>query len=1203
MKTMFKFFAPMAVAALALVACQRESSKNQDLDGGQIIRVHASAQDLANEDTRTYIDTYEGTANTILWGTGEYMKLCITSVAGETTENKWATSTDDCADLFEGDPTALFEFSVTPQEASSYLYQGLYPASAAVERDNTNPANYKVNLPATQNATASSYDPAAYIMVAKPETFESVEPDWLASYRRATALNKITLKNVPSGVSIKRVTITVPTGKYLAGARHFNLSTGESGDIYSGGGRTETVEVKFETPLAGGANIDIWFTSWEVVAEAGETVSIVAFTTDKKSYTKTITVPAGKTISFKEGYLNTLGANMSGITPEDVTEMEEGSYVVLAKDGTSYYALKAEKDSGKERLLSVDYNGDLESYLGDADIIWNLTKSGDSFIFENDGKYLGYKGSSNESYWLADGEDWTTTNYLLDVTAQETAGLYYVTVHSNSSRYLSKNSSDAFFAFYGNTGQKADIVFVPATIDEREVLTLSFEEEEINLTTANYEEFEGQVATPSVQGKAVTYSWDADDTFGLIDENDGTVELAGIVGSAVVTASFAGDENYRPATASYTITVSSASGPQYELVSTVEGVVEGDYIITWDNKYYLPSGSTSGTNPAVGTGITVASDKITNTVTSDMVWTFTGDNTDGFTISDGTNILHSTNAAQGISITTTSTRKWKVSVDGTYGMLLRGDDGGTRNLAVYNSGSWRYYATGNNYTGTLRLYKLSDTREEAGMSWSAESATASWNTGNTVSGFTPPTLTQGHATGITYESTDTDVATVSTDGVVTIVGPGETTIKAIFEGDSNYKPQTVSYALTVTDDRETVATPVINPASGTVASGAEVTISCSTNGAAIHYTLDGTAPTAESTTYTDAIILTESKTIKAIAIKDGYKNSAVATANLTVGVVNTSTEANPYTAAEAAALAGQLSANGTLADVYVSGIISEITDAFNSQYNNVSFKLSEDGLTTGTQLMVFRIPAESADDFVVGDAVEIKGTLKNYQNNNQTTLELTAEFTLIYRVHAPKISPNGGNFTDTQTVTITAEQGATIRYTVDGNDPTETVGSVYSDAITLNETKTVKAVAIIDGIASGVVSATFTKSNSPSPETITFANLGLSDGKQYSDPFNGGHFTITFRGGANDGKYYNTGSGIRTYGGGSITIASSQYKIKEISFTWDGSNAPTSDVANPSGYSTTTNKWVGASAANSVVLTRPSGSGHWRLKSVTVTYE
>ena len=63
---------------------------------------------------------------------------------------------------------------------------------------------------------------------------------------------------------------------------------------------------------------------------------------------------------------------------------------------------------------------------------------------------------------------------------------------------------------------------------------------------------------------------------------------------------------------------------------------------------------------------------------------------------------------------------------------------------------------------------------------------------------------------------------------------------------------------------------------------------------------------------------------------------------------------------------------------------------------------------------------------------------------------------------------------------------------------------------------------------------------------ITFSELSLENGVQYSDPFDGGDFTVTFAGGANDGKYYNTGSGIRVYGGGTMTIAAKTGNIASI---------------------------------------------------------
>lgn len=118
--------------------------------------------------------------------------------------------------------------------------------------------------------------------------------------------------------------------------------------------------------------------------------------------------------------------------------------------------------------------------------------------------------------------------------------------------------------------------------------------------------------------------------------------------------------------------------------------------------------------------------------------------------------------------------------------------------------------------------------------------------------------------------------------------------------------------------------------------------------------------------------------------------------------------------------------------------------------------------------------------------------------------------------------------------------------------------------------------------------------------TIVFGDLGLENGVQYADPFDGGDFTVTFAGGGNDGKYYNTGSAIRVYGGGTMTIAAKSGTITSITVTYDGANKPTSaDVVNIGTYNVETGVWTGSS--NSVSFTRPSGSGHWRVQKVEAT--
>ncbi|MGM9871166.1 MAG: chitobiase/beta-hexosaminidase C-terminal domain-containing protein [Muribaculaceae bacterium] len=83
-----------------------------------------------------------------------------------------------------------------------------------------------------------------------------------------------------------------------------------------------------------------------------------------------------------------------------------------------------------------------------------------------------------------------------------------------------------------------------------------------------------------------------------------------------------------------------------------------------------------------------------------------------------------------------------------------------------------------------------------------------------------------------------------------------------------------------------VETPEFSVAAGSVEAGTKVAISCKTAGAAIYYTLDDTAPTKESTPYTEEITINETTTVKAIAYV-GDKDSNVASATYTVVVPDT----------------------------------------------------------------------------------------------------------------------------------------------------------------------------------------------------------------------------------------------------------------------------------------------------------------------------
>ncbi|UKK67663.1 chitobiase/beta-hexosaminidase C-terminal domain-containing protein [Prevotella communis] len=142
-------------------------------------------------------------------------------------------------------------------------------------------------------------------------------------------------------------------------------------------------------------------------------------------------------------------------------------------------------------------------------------------------------------------------------------------------------------------------------------------------------------------------------------------------------------------------------------------------------------------------------------------------------------------------------------------------------------------------------------------------------------------------------STTTEGATIyyTTDGTDPTTGSGvysapitinvTTTIKAIAVKDGFPNSDVVEASYTVAAP---VATPTFSLAEGTYTSIQTVTISTDTEEADIYYTIDGSEPTTSSNKYSAPISVDETMNIKAIAVKDGMANSAVASATYTINL-------------------------------------------------------------------------------------------------------------------------------------------------------------------------------------------------------------------------------------------------------------------------------------------------------------------------------
>jgi hypothetical protein len=114
-------------------------------------------------------------------------------------------------------------------------------------------------------------------------------------------------------------------------------------------------------------------------------------------------------------------------------------------------------------------------------------------------------------------------------------------------------------------------------------------------------------------------------------------------------------------------------------------------------------------------------------------------------------------------------------------------------------------------------------------------------------------------------------------------------LKAIAYANEMTDSDIASAVYTINIEPDQVAAPTFNPAAGTYSSTQSVEMMCSTNGATIRYTTDGTEPTSTSTTYSSSITVSSTTTVKAKAFKSGMTDSDSSSATYTINLQKVST--------------------------------------------------------------------------------------------------------------------------------------------------------------------------------------------------------------------------------------------------------------------------------------------------------------------------
>ncbi len=207
----------------------------------------------------------------------------------------------------------------------------------------------------------------------------------------------------------------------------------------------------------------------------------------------------------------------------------------------------------------------------------------------------------------------------------------------------------------------------------------------------------------------------------------------------------------------------------------------------------------------------------------------------------------------------------------------------SRVITLVGAGTVTFTATqaanGNYASGTISTASLTVTTASQGTLTASASPTSIV----AITGTSTLSTSGGSGAGaVTYGSTGgcTIVGTTLTAGATV----GTCSVTATKAADLNYTVSTGTVNVTVTAIG-TVATPTFSPAAGGIAFGTTVTI-ISAGADAIYYTTDGSTPTTASTNQatTPLVINAAVPTLKALAVKAGYTNSAIATVAYTQAV-------------------------------------------------------------------------------------------------------------------------------------------------------------------------------------------------------------------------------------------------------------------------------------------------------------------------------
>ena len=678
----------------------------------------------------------------------------------------------------------------------------------------------------------------------------------IKSNKNAIYLDKIEIVwETEGGSTTEKVatpTFSVKEGTYTeAQSVEISCATDDATIYYTIDGTDPTAE---STPYTGAAiSISKTTTIKAIAMKDGMDNSTIAFAT------YTINVPA------EERTYNKV---------TDASQLIAGKKYILVYEDTPAFLGGISTTSTKYGLsITGPALDDNSVNIGQYSDIRELTLSGDAsgWSFHNGDGYLTW--TSGNSLNVADE---ITNNAKWTVSSIEDG--FILTNVDNTDRVLkyNKTSGQQRFACY-TQGQESAVLYVEDGVEPSVLPTVATPT--FTPAAGTYTEVQNVEINCTTEDATIYYTTD-----GTVPTTASAVYSTAIEVAQNMTikaiAMKEGMTNSEIATATYTINIPSGEGKTFVKVTAADQLVAGKkYIIVHEDVFdcdILGGISTTSTKyglPITGPEIEDNSIDISNTE-GVREFTLVGNNTGWSFQYENTYLTWTSGNSLNVATEISDNAKW--TVDDNFSLLNVADN--SRKLQ-FNKDRFACYTS---VQQSAVLY-VEDGVEPSVL---PTVATPTFEPAPQEEAFTTVqnvTISCATAGATIYYTTDgsepTAESAVYSEPIV--VNDGTTTIKAIAmkEGMTNSEVASATYTVNL----PTLDAPTFDHESKIYDDAFEVAITAAED-ATIYYTTDGTDPTAESAVYKDRIPVNKNMTIKAIAVKEGYKTSAVATAEYQIKV-------------------------------------------------------------------------------------------------------------------------------------------------------------------------------------------------------------------------------------------------------------------------------------------------------------------------------